>query len=79
MLDAANENTLDKIKIGQEATIVRVGGHGVLRQRMLDMGLTHGAKVKLIRHAPLMDPIEIMIRGYRLSLRKIDASVITVK
>lgn len=50
-----------------------------LRQRLLEMGLTKGSSVEFIRFAPLGDPIEILIRGYRLSLRKEEAKSVLVE
>ena len=68
--------TLDKLAIGQKATITTVGGEGILRRRFLDMGLT--PKVMVRKKAPLGDPIEIFLRGYELTLRLDDANKITV-
>ena len=64
--------TLDKLAIGQKATITTVGGEGILRRRFLDMGLTPKTKV-MVRKKPLSDPIEIFLRGYELTLRLDDA------
>ncbi|MUU06339.1 MAG: ferrous iron transport protein A [Phascolarctobacterium sp.] len=69
--------TLDKLAIGQKATITTVGGEGILRRRFLDMGLTPKTKV-MVRKNPLGDPIEIFLRGYELTLRLDDANKITV-
>lgn len=71
--------TLDQIKIGKEATILAVGGEGALRCRLLDMGLIPKTKVKLVKIAPLGDPIEIMVRGYELTIRVDDAKKIEVE
>ena len=71
--------TLDKLKPGQSATITAVGGEGVLRLRLLDMGLIPRTKVTLRKVAPMGDPIEIMVRGYELTLRKDDAAHIDVE
>ena len=71
--------TLDKLKPGQSATITAVGGEGVLRLRLLDMGLIPRTKVTLQKVAPMGDPIEIMVRGYELTLRKDDAAHIDVE
>ena len=73
------EMTLDKITIGQEATIVQVGGEGELRCRFLDMGLIPRTKVRIRKMAPMGDPIEIELRGYELTIRKEDAQKIEVK
>ena len=71
--------TLDKLEIGTEAVITEVGGVGALRCRLLDMGLIPGTKVKIVKIAPLGDPIELSIRGYDLSIRKDDAKNITLE
>lgn len=68
--------TLDKIQIGKSGVIKSVGGEGALRLRLLDMGLIPGTAVKVIKAAPLGDPIEIHVRGYELTIRKSDASMI---
>ena len=70
--------TLDELAIGQEATIVTVGGEKILRRRLLDMGLTPRTKVMIRKIAPLGDPIELRLRGYLLTIRKEDAKQIEV-
>ena len=71
--------TLDKLEIGQSARIQAVGGEGQRRQHFLDMGLIPDAVVKLVKFAPLGDPMEVMIHGYALTLRKADAALIEVE
>jgi Fe2+ transport system protein FeoA len=71
--------TLSHVPIGQSATIVRIGGEGMTRRRLLDMGLTTGETVTVERAAPLGDPIEVLVKGYHLSLRKQEASQILVE
>ncbi len=70
--------TLDKLPIGKEATITKVGGKGALRCRLLDMGLIPTSKVSVRKVAPMGDPIEIQIRGYELTIRMDDAREIEV-
>ena len=70
--------TLDELQIGQSATLTTVGGEGALRQHFLDMGLIPGEEVTLVRFAPLGDPMEIMVQGYELTVRKDDAQKIEV-
>ena len=70
--------TLDELKVGQTAIIKRVGGEGALRQHFLDMGVIPSAKVKLVKLAPFGDPMELLIHGYNLSLRKEDAVKIEI-
>ncbi len=71
--------TLDELKIGSTAVITAVGGEGALRCRLLDMGLIPRTKVVLQKVAPMGDPIEIMVRGYELTLRIEDAKNIEVE
>lgn len=70
---------LDSLPIGQEAVITAVGGQGVLRCRLLDMGLIPKTAVRIEKIAPLGDPLELQVRGYTLSLRKEDARNIEVE
>ncbi len=70
--------TLDQLRVGQTATITAVGGEGALRLRFLDMGLIPRTKVTLQKVAPMGDPIEILIRGYELTLRVDEARWIEV-
>ena len=71
--------TLKDLKPGQECTVISIGERGPLRRRIMDMGVTPGVVIKVIKVAPLGDPIEINIRGYELSLRKSEAEQIKVK
>ncbi|MCR5830706.1 MAG: ferrous iron transport protein B [Lachnospiraceae bacterium] len=70
--------TLDELRIGQSGLITVVKGEGALRQHFLDMGLIPGAEVTFIKTAPLGDPMEFVIHGYSLTLRKAEASQIDV-
>ena len=71
--------TLNQFEIGLSARIKTVGGEGSRRQHFLDMGLIPDAVVKLVKYAPLGDPMEIMVHGYALTLRKADAALIEVE
>lgn len=71
--------TLDKLKAGQPAKIISVGGDGALRCRLLDMGLIPKTVVTLQKVAPMGDPIEIRLRDYELTLRKEDAEKIEIE
>jgi ferrous iron transport protein A len=71
--------TLKDLKPGQEGVVTSIGEKGPVRKRIMDMGVTPGAMVKVIKVAPLGDPIEVNIRGYELSLRKSEASQIIVE
>ena len=74
-----DRKTLDKLSIGESATIIAVGGAGPLRCHLLDMGLIPRTVVTLPRTAPLGDPHELRLRGYTLTLRKEDAAMIEVE
>ena len=73
------EKGLDTFKIGEKGTIKAVNGEGKLRRRLFDMGVTPGAKIELIKKAPLGDPLEVHIRNYVLTLRKSEAALIIME
>ena len=70
---------LNQVRIGRTVRVVRVHGEGALRQRILDMGLTKNAEVKVLKMAPFGDPIEMTVRGFELSLRKAEAACVEVE
>ena len=70
--------TLDRLPVGTDAVITRVGGEGALRCRLLDMGLIPKTRVCVTKIAPLGDPIELRLRDYSLSIRLEDARRIEV-
>ena len=65
--------TLADLSIGQSGYVRIVNGDGCRRRRIIDMGITPGTEIKIIKAAPMGDPIEIAMRGYSLSLRREDA------
>ncbi len=71
--------TLRELKVGEKARIMKVGGEGALRQHFLDMGVIPGAELAVIKYAPMGDPIEIEIHGYRLTLRLAEAQEIEIE
>jgi Fe2+ transport system protein FeoA len=71
--------TLDTLKIGETGLVKKVEGDKKIRRRLFDMGVTPGTKVYLKKKAPLGDPIEITIRGYELTLRKDEASMVEIE
>lgn len=71
--------TLDMLAIGKKGRITKVGGEGALRLRFLDMGLIPHTEVKMQKTAPSGDPIQILIRGYELTLRLEEASRIEIE
>ena len=70
---------LSDMKEGETAKITRIGGNGALRRRILEMGLLKNSEVHVEKYAPLKDPIELIVKGYHLSLRVNEASQITVE
>jgi DtxR family Mn-dependent transcriptional regulator len=73
-----NTTQLSQMQPGQRATIVHVGGQSAVRRRYMEMGIVKGETVHVERIAPLGDPIEYLIKGYHLSLRRAEADQITV-
>ena len=69
---------LSELKTGERGVIVKVNGHGGFRKRIIEMGFVRGSKVKVILNAPLRDPIEYEIIGYKISLRREEAAKIEV-
>ena len=71
--------TLRDLKPGQQGKVVSVGTTGPLKRRIMDMGITPGVEIKVVKVAPLGDPIEVTVRGYELSLRKEEAQQIQMQ
>lgn len=69
---------LSELKTGERAVIVKVNGHGSFRKRIIEMGFVRGKLVKVVLNAPLKDPIEYEIIGYKISLRREEADKIEV-
>ena len=70
---------LGELKLGESAVVVNVAGEGQLRKRFLDLGITKGTRVTMARIAPFGDPVEIQLRGYRLTLRKSEAAIVEIE
>ncbi len=70
---------LSEMKEGQSATVVQVGGNGILRRRILEMGILKGAEVYIEKYAPLKDPLELIVKGYHVSLRVEEAARVEVE
>lgn len=68
--EATLEKKLSELKPGEGGVITRLDGTGALRRRLLDMGLVRGTEITVVRRAPLGDPVEFLLKGYNLSLRK---------
>ena len=71
--------TLKDVKVNQTARVVKVHGEGPVRRRIMDMGITKGVEIYVRKVAPLGDPMELNLRGYELTLRKADASMIEIE
>ncbi|PXF56334.1 MAG: FeoA family protein [Deltaproteobacteria bacterium] len=69
---------LSEMKESQTGVVNRVGGNGALRRRILEMGILKGSEVYIEKYAPLKDPLELIVKGYHLSLRVEEAAQITV-
>jgi len=71
--------TLAQMAIGQRSRVLRVDGADAIALRLLEMGVTPGVEIEIIGTAPLGDPLELELRGYRLSVRRSEASRIVVE
>ncbi|MEA3560759.1 MAG: FeoA family protein [Candidatus Omnitrophota bacterium] len=71
--------SLKELRPGEKGKITKVSGEGLIRRRILDMGVIPGSGIEVQRVAPLGDPIEVKIKGYCLSLRKNEAANIYVE
>lgn len=70
---------LSELKKGQSGRISKLSCSGSLKSKLIDMGVLNGERIKVLRVAPLGDPVEVLIKQYKLSLRKKDAEGITVE
>lgn len=71
--------TLRDVPVGQDAVVARLTGEGAVKRRIMEMGLTKGVKVHVQKVAPLGDPIQLVVRGYDLSIRKSEAENVVVE
>lgn len=71
--------TLYDLKVGESGRIIDIGSDGVVRRRLLDMGLTPTAVVTLIKTAPFKDPLYISVRNYSLSIRVSEAKEVIIE
>ncbi|MDR1368137.1 MAG: ferrous iron transport protein A [Candidatus Accumulibacter sp.] len=71
--------TLKNVKVGDTVKVLKIDGVGAVKRRIMDMGITKGSDIFVRKAAPFGDPIEVMVRGYELSLRKDDAGMIVVE
>jgi ferrous iron transport protein A len=68
--------TLADLRVGQGGRVLALEGASAIVQRLLEMGITKGVEVTVVRFAPLGDPMEVKVRGYLLSLRRADARAV---
>ena len=73
-----SSSSLANLPIGAHARVIAVNGTGAIARRLMEMGVVPGAQVRVIKTAPLGDPIEVRVRGYHLALRRTEAQTITV-
>lgn len=71
--------TLKDVAVGKTVKVAKLTGTGPVKRRIMDMGITKGVEIFVRKVAPLGDPVEITVRGYELSLRKVDAEMIEVE
>ena len=71
--------TPDELQPGERGRIIEISGEDAITVRLMEMGLTDGEEIELIGRAPLGDPLEFAIRGYRLSLRGEEARRISIE
>lgn len=74
----ASADSLDRLRTGDSARVADVAGADATAIRLLEMGLTPGAAVRVVGRAPLGDPLELEVRGYRLSLRHAEAARVAI-
>lgn len=72
-------SSLAELKIGETARVISIGGDDEISLRLLEMGLTPGVALRLVGTAPLGDPLELEVRGYRLSVRRREAQRVAVE
>ena len=71
--------TLREVAIGSTCKVKKLHGEGAVKRRIMDMGITKGTEIYIRKVAPLGDPIEVTVRGYELSLRKIDGAMVEIR
>lgn len=71
--------TLKSARVGDAVIVKKVHGEGAVRRRIMDMGITKGVEIYVRKVAPLGDPVELTVRGYELSIRKVDADMIEIE
>jgi Fe2+ transport system protein FeoA len=73
-----SQTLLSDLRPGDEATVVDLAADGAIKQQLLEMGFTRGARIRVERYAPMGDPMELVVKGYHLSLRKEECQLIII-
>lgn len=68
------EKRLDEMDRGEKGKVIEISSCGSLRSKIMDMGIVRGAEIEMVRRAPLGDPLEFLLKGYKLTLRKVEAA-----
>lgn len=71
--------TLDQLKPKDTGIVANLVGMGNIQQRLLEMGVSDGAEIEVLRFAPMGDPMEIFVRGFHLTLRKSEAALVQLE
>ncbi len=71
--------TLKDVTVGETVNVVRLRGTGAVKRRIMDMGITKGARIYVRKVAPLGDPVEVNVRGYELTVRRADAEMVEIE
>ena len=71
--------TLKELKPGQWGKVTGLGAEGAMKRRIMDMGVTPGVEIQVVKTAPLGDTVEVRVRGYELSLRKDEAALVNIE
>lgn len=71
--------TLRDAKVKETVKVVKLHGEGAIKRRIMDMGITKGTEIYIRKVAPLGDPVEVTVRGYELSIRKVDAQMVEIE
>jgi len=78
MNQSTEDFRLSDLPTGEEGIIIKIHGHGAFRKRITEMGFVKGKRIKVIKNAPLQDPVEYEIMGYRVTLRHSEAALIEI-
>ena len=74
-----NPKKLSEAKEGEVVTVSKITGSSAIKQRLMDMGIVRGSEIRIVRYAPLNDPMHIIVKGYSLAIRVSEANMIEIK